>query len=54
MTNGEEYDLTDHDSIDENLWWELDMEIKDMVKGVVIAITDSFGIEFDDIYLQWG
>jgi hypothetical protein len=54
MTNGEEYDLTDHDSIDENLWWELDMEIKDMVKGFVIATTDSFGIEFDDIYLQWG
>ena len=54
MTNGEEYDLTDHDSIDENLWWELDMEIKDLIQDFVVAIAHSFGVEFYDVYIQWG
>jgi len=54
MTNGEEHDLTDHDSIDEDLWWELDNEIKDVIRDFIYFTARSFGIEFDDIYLQWG
>lgn len=54
IMTGEEYDLTDHDSIDEDLWWELDQEIQDMIQDFVVTIAHSFGIEFYDIYVQWG
>lgn len=54
IMTGEEYDLTDHDTIDENLWWELDMEIKDLIQDFVVAIAHSFGVEFYDVYVQWG
>jgi hypothetical protein len=54
MTNGEEYDLTDHDSIDEDLWWELDTEIQDLIQDFVVATAHSFGVEFYDVYVQWG
>jgi hypothetical protein len=54
ITNGEEYDLTDHDSIDEDLWWELDNEIKDLIQDFVASTANSFGVEFYDIYVQWG
>jgi hypothetical protein len=54
MTNGEEYDLTDHDSIDDDLWWELDTEIQDLIQDFVVATAHSFGVEFYDVYVQWG
>jgi hypothetical protein len=54
MTNGEEYDLTDHDSMDDDLWWELDNEIKDLIQDFVVATANSFGVEFYDVYVQWG
>jgi hypothetical protein len=54
ITNGMEYDLTDHESITEELWWELDVEIKDMINDFVQSTAHSFGIEFDDIHIQWG
>jgi hypothetical protein len=54
ITNGMEYDLTDHESITEELWWELDVEIKDMINDFVQSTAHSFGVEFDDIYIQWG
>ena len=54
ITNGMEYDLTDHESITEELWWELDVEIKDMINDFVQSTAHSFGLEFDDIHIQWG
>jgi hypothetical protein len=54
ITNGMEYDLTNHESITEELWWELDVEIKDMVNDFVQSTAHSFGVEFDDIHIQWG
>jgi len=53
ITNGMEYDLTDHESITEELWWELDVETKDMINDFVQSTAHSFGIEFDDIHIQW-
>ena len=50
----EEYDLMDHDLINDNLWWELDMEIKDMVQDFINNIVSSFGIYVNQIYLEWG
>ena len=54
IMTGEEYDLTDHESIDEELWWELDQEIQDMIQDFVVTIVHSFGIEYDEVYVQWG
>ena len=54
MTNGEEYDLTDHESIEDDLWFELSSEIQDMIQDFVVATANSFGVEFYDVYVQWG
>ena len=54
IATGEEYDLMDHDLINDNLWWELDMEIKDMVQDFINNIVSSFGIYVNQIYLEWG
>ena len=54
ILTGEEYDLMDHDLINDNLWWELDMEIKDMVQDFINNIVSSFGIYVNQIYLEWG
>jgi hypothetical protein len=54
MTNGEEYDLTDHESIEDDLWLELSSEIQDMIQDFVVATANSFGVEFYDVYVQWG
>lgn len=54
ITNGQEYDLTDHDSIDDELWWELDNEIKDLIHDFVASVAYSFGLYFDELYTQWG
>ena len=54
IATGEEYDLMDHDLINDDLWWELDMEIKDMVQDFINNIVSSFGIYVNQIYLEWG
>ena len=54
IATGEEYDLMDHDLINDNLWWELDMEIKDMIQDFINNIVSSFGIYVNQIYLEWG
>ena len=54
IATGEEYDLMDHDLINDNLWWELDMEIKDMVQDFINSIVSSFGVYVNQIYLEWG
>jgi hypothetical protein len=43
-----------HDSIDDNLWWELDIEIKDLIQDFMYEIISSFGIYVNQIYLEWG
>jgi len=52
--SGENFDLTDHDSISDELWWQLDQEIKDLIEDFMYKIINSFGIEVDHIYLEWG
>jgi hypothetical protein len=51
---GEEYDLMDHDLMSDDLWWELEMEIKDMIQDFIGSVVSSFGIYLDQIYLEWG
>lgn len=59
ITTGEEYDLMDHDSMSDELWWELDMEIKDMVTIFLIENLNFFGLGFFvdqdelEINLEW-
>ena len=52
--NGEHYDLTDHESINDELWWELDSEIKEMIENFIWHTVDSLGVEVDQVYLEWG
>lgn len=53
MTTGEEIDLTDIESIDEYLWWELSNEIKDMILDFVKDIAGSFDIQIWDVIIDW-
>ncbi len=54
MTNGEEYDLTDYESIEDNLWYELDDEIKHLIQNFVVETANSFGLTpLDGVYVQW-
>ena len=59
ITTGEEYDLMDYYSISDELWWELDMEIKEMVIVFLLKNLDFFGLGFFvdqdelEINLQW-
>ena len=52
--NGEHYDLTDHESINDELWWELDGEIKEMIENFIWHTVDSLGVNVDQVYLEWG
>ena len=52
--NGEHYDLTDHESINDELWWQLDSEIKEMIENFIWHTVDSLGVEVDQVYLEWG
>jgi hypothetical protein len=52
--SGEEFDLMDNKSISDELWWELDQEIKDLIQDFMFDIISSFGINVDQIYLEWG
>jgi hypothetical protein len=54
IVTGEEYDLTDYKSISDDLWWEIEMEIKDMVQDFIGSVVSSFGVYLDQIYLEWG
>ena len=49
---GEEYNLMDHDLMSDDLWWELEMEIKDMIQDFIGSVVSSFGIYLDQIYLE--
>ncbi len=51
---GEHYDLTDHNSISDELWWELDMEIRDIIIDFLYRILFSFTLDEINIDLQWG
>ena len=53
MTTGEEIDLTDIESIEEHLWWELSNEIKDMMVDFVKDVAESFNIQIWDVIIDW-
>jgi hypothetical protein len=52
--NGEHYNLTDHELINDELWWELDSEIKEIIENFIWHTVDSLGVEVDQVYLEWG
>ena len=52
--NGEHYDLMDHELINDELWWELDGEIKEMIENFIWHTVDSLGVDVDQVYLEWG
>ena len=52
MTTGEEIDLTDIESIEEHLWWELSNEIKDMMVDFVKDVAESFDIQIWDVIVD--
>ncbi len=53
MTTGEKIDLTDIESIDEHLWWELSNEIKDMISDFTKEISGTFGNQLWDVIVDW-
>jgi hypothetical protein len=54
MTTGEWLDLTDIESIDGEIRWEIVYEIKDMVKELIDSVSDEygFGAYLDDIEIN--
>jgi hypothetical protein len=50
ITTGEEYDLMDHDSISDELWWEFDIEIKDIITEFLWVKLEYFGLGFGLLY----
>ena len=42
------------ESIEDDLWFELSSEIQDLIQDFVVATANSFGVEFHDVYVQWG
>lgn len=51
--DGEHYDLVDNDSIPENLWWEIDNELRELITDFTYKIIYSFGLNADDLFLEW-
>lgn len=55
FSTGEYVDLTDISSIDDELWWELSYEIKDIIKDFINLITKEYGFNvlLDDINIDF-
>lgn len=53
MTTGQDIDLTDIESIDEYLWWELSNEIKDIMTDFTKEISRTFDIQLGDVIIDW-
>jgi hypothetical protein len=51
--DGEHYDLLDNDSIPEDLWWEIENELRELITDFVYKVIYSFGLNADDLYLEW-
>jgi len=51
--NGVSYDLVDSDSIPEDLWWEISEEASDIIRDFLYKIMYSFGLNVNDIDLEW-
>lgn len=51
--DGEHYDLVDNDSIPENLWWEIENELRELIIDFVYKIIYSFGLNVSDLDLGW-
>jgi hypothetical protein len=50
---GVRYDLVDSDSIPEDLWWEISEEASDIIRDFLYKIMYSFGLNVNDIDLEW-
>lgn len=55
LTTEEYIDLTDISSIDDELWWELSYEIKDIIKDFINLIAKEYGFNvlLDDINIDF-
>lgn len=55
FSTGEYIDLTDISSIDDELWWELSYEIKDIIKDFINLIAKEYGFNvlLDDINIDY-
>jgi hypothetical protein len=50
---GVRYDLVDSDSIPEDLWWEISEEASDIIRDFLYKIMYSFGLNVNDVDLEW-
>jgi hypothetical protein len=51
--DGEHYDLADSESIPEDVWWEIEDELRQLIADFVYKVIYSFGLNVDDLYLEW-
>ena len=51
--DGDHYDLADSESIPEDVWWEIDDELRQLIADFVYKVIYSFGLNVDDLYLEW-
>jgi len=51
--DGEHYDLSDSDSIPEDLWWEIENELRELITDFIYKVIYSFGLNVDDLFLEW-
>jgi hypothetical protein len=47
------YDLMDSDSIPEDIWWEISEETSDIVRDFLYKVIYSFGLNVNDLDLEW-
>jgi hypothetical protein len=53
MTDNETYNLKDWDSIPEEIAWEIDLEVQDILYDFTTRIVYDFAIDYRDIYVEW-
>jgi hypothetical protein len=51
--DGEHYNLVGDDSIPENLWWEIEHELRELITDFIYKIIYSFGLNVGDLDLGW-
>jgi hypothetical protein len=45
--------LKDWDSIPEEIAWEIDLEVQDILYDFTTRIVYDFAIDYRDIYVEW-
>jgi len=53
MVDDSIHDLKDLSSLDDTSTWEIDWEVKDILKEFVEKVLASFSIEYNDIDIIW-